>query len=78
MKYKPRNAFEEEVWREYWEAERKIPRWWHRGPRLGKLFGNACACLMAAVILFGFWIKHHNTDRNAIPSQAWSFGEPGE
>jgi hypothetical protein len=39
----------------------------------------AGACVIGAVMLFFMWYNHKPVeDRDAIPSQAWSFGEPGE
>jgi hypothetical protein len=40
----------------------------------------AAGWVMLALFIFLLWFTHHNksADRDAIPSQAWSFGEPGE
>ena len=43
-------------------------------------FDKIGAWIVCAVIVFLMWFNHHNAPENhdAIPSQAWSFGEPGE
>jgi hypothetical protein len=44
----------------------------------GEQMDKVAACVLGVVIVFAMLHKYHNADRDAIPSQAWSFGQPGE
>jgi hypothetical protein len=60
-------------YKELAELRAKLEQW--RSGFLGLLF-------LVLFVILSQWVHHNDVDtadnHNAIPSQAWSFGEPGE